>query len=346
MKLFFANPYVFADVFNYWLYNGEERIKPEYLKEASGDLISLTEKWKEQEEKIQQYLDSLAVDPLNEEDLPQPETLEKFRDSLMHLVCMDDGESLYVLLGIEGQSYVDYSIAARMLIYDALQINKQLDEIRREHIANNEHGSTEGEFLYRYFKTDHLTPVITVVVYLGNEEWDGPRTLRDMYQIQDPVLLNESLDYKLKLIEPCRMSDEDIEKFQSNMREVMLYLRSAKDKNQLYKLAEEHRFRDMDPAAAHLLNSITKSNLKLTNKTKRGKIKMCEAIQGIREDALNEGIKQGIEQGVKQGIEQNQREITARMAAQRFAISIIAQTVNVAEALIESWLFEAAPVQE
>lgn len=286
MKLFFTNPYVFADVFNFWLYNGEERIKPEYLKETSGDLISLTEKWKKQESEIQQYLNGFVeAKPLSKKNLPQPDAIEKVRDSLMQLVCMDD-----------------------------------------------------GEYLYRYFKTDYLTPVITVVVYLGKEEWDGPRTLREMYHIKDPVLLRESLDYKMKLIEPCHMSDEDIGKFQANMREVLLFLRSAKDKKQLYKLAEENQFRDMDPVAAHLLNSITKSNLKFTNTTRKGKIQMCEAIKGIREDAIKEGIECGIEQ--------NQREVTTRMAAQGISVPMISSFLNVAESVIESWLSQRTPDME
>ena len=44
MKAFFSNPYVFADVFNFWLHDGAQLIKPENLKETSGNLISLTEK--------------------------------------------------------------------------------------------------------------------------------------------------------------------------------------------------------------------------------------------------------------------------------------------------------------
>lgn len=43
MKTFFSNPYVFADVFNFWLHDGAQLIQPENLKEMSGNLISLTE---------------------------------------------------------------------------------------------------------------------------------------------------------------------------------------------------------------------------------------------------------------------------------------------------------------
>ena len=354
MKLLFTNPFVFADIFNYWLYDGENRIRPENLRETSGDLISLTEKYKELEDKfLQSFGNAASAKSSSKEKPPEAETIERIRDTLMQFVCMEDGESLYVLLGIEGQTYVDYSMAARALIYDALQINKQLDTIRTEHIMKNETGSSHGEYLYRYFKTDHLTPVITVVVYLGKDEWDGPLSLRDMYRIKDPLLLRESLDYKMKLIAPRNMSDEDIEKFQTNMREILLYLRSAKDKKQLYKLAEENKFRDMEPVAAHLLNAITKSNLNLTTTTKEGKIQMCEAIKGIREDGIQEGIRlmqsrsqQIYDEGRTEGQAQTQREGTIRLAAQGISISVIAEAFNVPEPTIQSRLSEAAQPQE
>ena len=45
MKVFFSNPYVFDDVFNFWLHDGAEKIQPENLREASGNLISMTEQF-------------------------------------------------------------------------------------------------------------------------------------------------------------------------------------------------------------------------------------------------------------------------------------------------------------
>ena len=342
MKLFFTNPYVFADVFNYWLYDGEARIRPENLREASGNLVSLIDKWEEQENEFLQYLDSAASADLSDTgtELPKTETVERIRDSIMQLVCMDDGDSVYVLLGIEGQRYVDYGMAARTMIYDALQINKQMDAIRTEHQMNNERGSTDGEFLWRYFKTDHLTPVITVVVFLGKDEWDGPRTLRDMYCIKDPVLLENSLDYKMKLIEPNRMNDEDIEKFQTNMREMLLFLRAAGDKKQLYQLADEGKFRDMDPVAAHLLNEITQSNLKLTTQNGKEKIQMCEAIKGIREDGRQEGITQGRATGLNDALQ------LVRLFISGNDISQIAATMNTDECEVRKHLVTAGLVQE
>jgi len=52
------------------------------------------------------------------------------------------------------------------------------------------------------------------------------------------------------------------------------------------------------------------------------------------------------EEGRVEGQAQIQREVTFRMAAQGHAISVIAQSINVAESIIESWLSEIAPNQE
>jgi len=331
MKVFFSNPYVFADIFNFWLHDGAQLIKPENLKEASGNLVNLMEK------NVNDLLDQIIASADDEEaELPNIEVNERIRDVLMHLVCMEDGESVYAILGIEGQTHVDYALAARALLYDALQLNKQVEAIQDQHRARGEAGNSTGEFLWRFFKTDRLVPVITVVVYLGSSEWDGPRTLHDMFETKNQTLLRESTDYRLKLIEPKRMLKEEIEKFQTSMREVMLYMKASGNKQELLNLAREGKLRKVDRAAAHLINAVSHSKLKI----EKGKetIDMCKAIEGIREDARIEGVAQGIEQG----IEKTQKEVSLRMAAEGMAVSLIARLINVQEETVEGWLLTTA----
>ncbi len=334
MKAFFSNPYVFADVFNFWLHDGAQLIKPENLREASGNLINL------KENNIDQLIDQIIASADDEEvELPNIEVSERIRDVLMHLVCMEDNESVYAILGIEGQTHVDYALAARTLLYDALQINKQVEAIQDQHRTKGELGSSNGEFLWRFFKTDRLVPVITVVVYLGSSEWDGPRTLHDMFETKNQALLRESTDYRLKLIEPRRMHKEEIEKFQTSMREVLLYMKASGNKQELLKLAQEGKLRKVDRVTAHLINAVSHSKLKIEKG--RENIDMCKAIEGIREDARIEGVAQGIEQGIMQGIEINQKEVSLRMAAEGMAVSLIARLVNAREETVERWLLTA-----
>lgn len=315
MKVFFSNPQVFADIFNFWLHDGVQRIQPENLREVSGSLISLAD---------ESFLKSKTPDIGDDEIVHDPETSEQMRDVLMHLICMEDGDSVYALLGIEGQTYVDYGMAARALIYDARQYEKQLKEIRTYHNIRGDKGTTPGEFLWKFFKTDHLVPVITVVVYLGSEVWDGPRTLHDMFSETHPILLQHGVNYKLNLIEPMQMDEIDIFKFHTDMREVMLYMKASKNKQRLLHLAEEGKLRKVDRTTAYLINEISNSKLKI----EKGKVKidMCEAIQGIRDDAL------------KQGIEQSHKQVALNMASAGLSVSIISQVTEETEETIQEWL--------
>ena len=61
---------------------------------------------------------------------------------------------------------------------------------------------------------------------------------------------------------------------------------------------------------------------------------MCEAIKGIREDAMKEGIEQGIEQGFKQG----HKKVALNMASAGMSISIISQMTEESEETIQEWL--------
>ena len=145
-----------------------------------------------------------------------------------------------------------------------------MNEIREQHKAKGETGNTPGEFLWKFFKTDHLLPVITVVVYLGSDDWDGPRTLHDLFNLENSAFLKHSADYKLNLIEPLRMNEIEISKFQTDMRELLLYMNAAKNKQKLLQLAKNGRLRDVNPITAHLINEVSNSKIRI----KKGKVKI------------------------------------------------------------------------
>ncbi|KAI4447808.1 hypothetical protein C823_002327 [Eubacterium plexicaudatum ASF492] len=71
---------------------------------------------------------------------------------------------------------------------------------------------------------DRLVPSITVTVFFGSEEWDGPLSLFEMMDVSDPEVLACMGNYHVRLIAPAQMADKEIMKFQSGMREVMLFI--------------------------------------------------------------------------------------------------------------------------
>ena len=72
---------------------------------------------------------------------------------------------------------------------------------------------------------DRLIPSITVTIFFGSEEWDGPLSLFDMMDVPDPDVFAYMDNYHVRLIAPAQMPDEEIMKFQSSLREVMLFIK-------------------------------------------------------------------------------------------------------------------------
>ena len=60
------------------------------------------------------------------------------------------------------------------------------------------------------------------------------------------------------------MTDEEIMKFQSSLREVMLFIKYSKDRENLSKVlvTNEKRFRELERRAADVIEAITNSGIK------------------------------------------------------------------------------------
>ena len=126
-------------------------------------------------------------------------------------------------------------------------------------------------------------PVITLVVYFGSDEWDGPMCLHEMLAIQNENLLALVPDYRINLLSPESMSDEDINRFQTSLREVMLYIKYSNDKEKLITLLQaDERFKTVERKAAEVMSTVTGSELII--KEEADSVDMCEAIKNIREE--------------------------------------------------------------
>ena len=59
-------------------------------------------------------------------------------------------------------------------------------------------------------------PVFTIVIYWGKNEWKAPTTLKERIECPEEILDIVS-DYKFKLIDMARLSDEEIGKFRDDL---------------------------------------------------------------------------------------------------------------------------------
>ena len=135
-KDYMKNTQVFADAFNHLIYQGKKKINPEMLH-----TVDTTE---------------LSVLYGNDEKRKISYPIQKYRDELKILHTMEDGQAVYVLLGVENQSEVHYAMPVKDMVYDALEYASQVDETARKHRREGRKG-TAGEYLSGFHEMETKT---------------------------------------------------------------------------------------------------------------------------------------------------------------------------------------------
>jgi hypothetical protein len=191
-KKYMSNPDIFADAFNYLIYNGRQVIKPEALRDADATEVIV------------------AYGANEKEKLP----VQKNRDNLQVWAVKCDDEAKYVLLGSENQSKIHFAMPVRNMLYDSINYAAQVDAAHKSYkcLNTSEDGIkielTSEEFLSGFRKDDKLIPVITAVILFNNDEWDAPTSIHEMIDAPKE-LLPFIADYKLNLISPQGIDEND-----------------------------------------------------------------------------------------------------------------------------------------
>ena len=191
------------------------------------------------------------------------------------------------------------------MVYDALQYASQVEQIAKAHRDEQkkvqlegtkgmkQRKVTPGEYLSGFYKDDRLIPVITLVLFFSAGEWDGPMSLHDMMAVQNPEILALVADYRINLIAPGNMSDEEINQFTTSLREVMMFIKYSEEPEKLNQILEtDERFRDLDRKAATVISTVTGMEIEVEEEEK--KVNMCGALKVLLGDAKKEGVEQGI----------------------------------------------------
>ena len=260
----------FADLFNFYLYDGQQVIQPEQLREMDTTAISL---------------------PYGQDG--KVSSVQKQRDIIKVVSAMTDGHCDYLLLAIEVQSELHYAMPIKNMLYDVMQYADQVSQTAKTHRKNQDEPADKGEFLSGFYRSDKLLPVITLTVYLDASEWDAPRSLHEMLLVEDERLLPFIPDYKLNLITPADIDDTDFTKFHTELSPVLKYLKYSRSKDKLNEVVHtDPIYRRLDRESAEIINIVTGSNLSI----EQGKesIDMCQAIEEMRAESEAKGRVEGI----------------------------------------------------
>lgn len=191
-----------------------------------------------------------------------------------------------------------------------------------------------GEFLGGFWKEDRLIPSVTLTIYFGSDVWDGPLSLLEMMDTEDQELLSCMDDYHVRLIAPALMPDEEIMKFRSGLREVLLFIKYAKDKEKLGKVLEMEgtRFRAMERRAVDVIEAVTNMGLRFDEKEM--KVDMCQAIREMRMESEQIGEARGEARGALKNAQENARSLY-RLGV---ALETIAKGVGYDLETVKGWL--------
>ena len=322
-KTFISDNHIFADLFNQYLYGGRQVLMPEQLEERDSTELSLP------------YGDDGAIVPV-----------QKFRDVKKLCAAKTDGKTDYVLFCAEAQLRTHLAMPVRNSLYDALAYAEQVEAAANSHRHKMEearkkakaeqalkepqgtwktgpakeasHGKGDGEtaekkkpdpgeFLGGFWKEDRLIPVVTLTVWLGDGEWDGPLSLFEMLDRRDPELLPYMNNYRMNLAAPGMMTDEEILKYQTGLREVMFFIKYSKDRKKLAEImdSDRERFENLERRAADMIEAVT--GTRMHHEEGDETVNVCKAILDIQQEAYDQGKLQGKLEG-----EQNERTNTLR----------------------------------
>ena len=290
-KEYMKDAAVFADAFNYLLFDGQQIIEPSKLRAMDTTEIGM---------------------PYGEGSTEAP--VQKFRDNLKYLTAMEDESAAYLILGIENQTDVQLAMPVKNMVYDALQYAAQVEKAAKSHRkAERERseakkageqkkdlssGPSSREYLSGFYRDDRLVPVITLVILFSPEPWDGPMSIHEMLSVNDEKILSFVPDYRINLIAPAHMDKTSMDKLRTSLREVLLYIKYSKDKKKLNELVlSDERFKHVERSAAAVINVITHS--KITFDEKEESIDMCQAIEEMRAEERLIGQSEGQEKTAK-----------------------------------------------
>ncbi len=242
----------FADAANYFLNDGERVFRPEQLNEMNGNQI-------------------VVLQQDGGETIPAGN--QRFRD-VVKSVCINGKYSeILCITGFENQSSVNRAMPVRDMLYDSLSYTQQIKDM----------ADPKSVLLSSMPEDRYLIPVITIVINMSSKPWDQPLNLYELIDPERREYLRFIPDYKINLIDPHIMTEEDFDKFETNLGDVLRLVKLSEDKRELTKVIKKHKekYSNIDEVAKNFLEVFTKRPLIKNNE---GGYDMYQAFDEINRD--------------------------------------------------------------
>ena len=226
----------------------------------------------------------------------------------------------FLVIGIENQQTIDYSLPLRCMTYETGEYERQAAIIRRA-VQNTGPKRNPGEYLYSFSKESRLHPSIIIVLYYGELPWDGSVDLHGMIDFSGipeefhPLIQN----YRIHLVDVRHLQDTDV--FKTDIRQVFDFIRYSDDKTYLKELLNTSEYQMLDKDAYEMIATHTSMPTLLESRmmqTKGGKINMCKAMDIWLAEREAKGLSQGLSQGLAQGSDETSYKMLMKVIISRF----------------------------
>ena len=186
------------------------------------------------------------------------------------------------LLGIENQTKYDRDMPLRVIGYDGAAYRAELSVPERY-------------------------PVVTLVLYFGEQRWGSNRTLYDAIEIPDRFreFVN---DYRINVFEISYLPEEALEHFHSDFKIVVDYfIHKRTDPN--YRPLDTTRFQHVDELLK-LMSVLTQDQRFVDALSQEGgrPENMCEIFDKVAAKGREEGLVEGRNEGLIEGISMGRNE--------------------------------------
>ncbi|MBE5866735.1 MAG: hypothetical protein E7292_11090 [Lachnospiraceae bacterium] len=250
----------FADLVNVVLYDGNQVVLPRMLKPA-GERIG-----------------------------------KRYRDLKKQL---KNGDWL-ALVAVENQESIDYSMPFRMMEYDCLEYRRQLQQIKRKRRRDIEAtGDKVDEWSLRLRKEDKLNPIHSICLYHGMDEWNGPKSLKDMMNFEGALPGWEETFHNYGMTILCVNELDDFSKFRTELRQFLEVIPCRGDKKKLRELFAREEYKHLDRETAEVIAVFTdnKKMLEVLEEEEKEEYDMCKALDDLIADGREEGRTEGKAEG-------------------------------------------------
>lgn len=141
-------------------------------------------------------------------DTSEEQTVEEYQQSYRRTVVMTSEELCCVIMG---ESEVSYGLPIKARLLEG--------GLYAEQASHQDTSVSQPK----------LTPVITLVFYLSSKDWEGHYKLSDMYPEMDERMRALAPEYRLNIVEPAKLSEEELSVFSTELGKVLHMIKSSGD---------------------------------------------------------------------------------------------------------------------